>query len=222
MLPQAFSFTASTITRKSSASYQSHWYSLLDWADINLLPWLIFLPEHTCKRQRKNITNSLPPPPSHESMLTFAPRLLSLLFFPLSWESPSRLSREPHGVLSCPKAQICTGGKQHPHAQVPPINPNQAKASSISFTHQSQGTENTQFPPTLDHSESASCSELDTCSQRWQFDLNQRKQSKQEAVTSPRNCQATNQGHSRDCLFPGQEENIWWKGRFQWQLKRHL
>ena len=157
-------------------------------------------------------------------MLTFAPRLLSLFFFFLSHGSLLRGSQGNPMVFYLvlkPKSSLF-GGKQHPHAQVPPINPNQAKASSISFTHQSQGTENTQFPPTSDRLESASCSELDTCSQRWQFDLNQRKQSKQEAVTSPRNCQATNQGHSWDCLVRGQEENIWWKVRFQWQLKRHL
>lgn len=86
-------------------------------------------------------------------MLTFAPRLLSVFFFSLSHGSLLRGSQGKPMVFYLvlkPKSTLF-GGKQCPYAEVPPINPNQAKASSISFTHQSQGTDNTQFPPTSDH-----------------------------------------------------------------------
>lgn len=75
-------------------------------------------------------------------MLTFAPRLL-YVFFSLSHGTLLRSSQGKPMVFYLvlkPKSALF-GGKQCPHAQVPPINPNQAKASSISFTHQSQGTD---------------------------------------------------------------------------------
>lgn len=123
----------------------SSWLSI---TDVNLSPYTYL------KRKKKKVTDSLLPLSYMSKVLTYAPRLF---FFSVAGVrgllSGSQRDIHPRCFIyirvirsasprtACPKAHVCGGWCKH--VQVPLVNWNEAKPSSISFTHLSKGTDDT-------------------------------------------------------------------------------